>query len=171
MVRFFRTAFLSSFRSKFALHLASAWLTGLLFGAFFACSSDPSLFLVMRSAHKSAVSIVGLLSSMLLPLLLTALAVYISMIYFLIPIAFSKACLYAYISVVAFSCRSTGGWLYWLLLLFGDVCSAPIYLKLWMQIPTTQRKGPLFLSSVAGVLIIGFLDFQYISPFLATILT
>ena len=171
MVRFFRTAFLSSFRSKFALHLASAWLTGLLFGAFFACSSDPSLFLMMRSAHKSAVSIVGLMGIMLLPLLLTALAVYISKIYFLIPIAFSKACLYAYISVVAFSCRSTGGWLYWLLLLFGDVCSAPIYLKLWMQIPTTQRKGPLFLSSVAGVLIIGFLDFQYISPFLATILT
>ena len=171
MVRFFRTAFLSSFRSKFALHLASAWLTGLLFGAFFACSSDPSLFLVMRSAHKSAVSIVGLLSSMLLPLLLTALAVYISKIYFLIPIAFSKACLYAYISVAAFGCRSTGGWLYWLLLLFGDICSAPVYLRLWMQIPTTLSKGPLFLSSLAGVLIIGFLDFQYISPFLAAILT
>ena len=171
MVRFFRTAFLSSFRSKFALHLASAWLIGLLFGAFFACSSDPSLFLMMRSAHKSAVSIVGLLGVMLLPLLLTALAVYISKIYFLIPIVFGKAFLFAYISVAALGCRNTGGWLYWLLLLFGDICSAPIYLKLWMQIPTTQRKGPLFLSSVAGVLIIGFLDFQYISPFLATILT
>ena len=171
MVRFFRTDFLSSFRSKFALHLASAWLIGLLFGAFFACSSDPSLFLMMRSAHKSAVSIVGLLGVMLLPLLLTALAVYISKLHFLIPIASGKAFLFAYISVAALGCRNTGGWLYWLLLLFGDICSAPIYLKLWMQIPTTQRKGPLFLSSVAGVLIIGFLDFQYISPFLATILT
>ena len=171
MVRFFHTAFLSSFRSKFALHLASAWLSGLLFGAFIACSSEPSLFLMMRSTPHCTVSIVGLLGVMLLPLLLTALAVYISKICFLIPIALWKAFLFAYISVAAFSCRSTGGWLYWLLLLFGDICSAPIYLKLWMQIPTTQRKGPLFLSSVAGVLIIGFLDFQYISPFLAAILT
>ena len=171
MVRFFRTDFLSSFRSKFALHLASAWLIGLLFGAFFACSSDPSLFLMMRSAHKSAVSIVGLLGVMLLPLLLTALAVYISKIYFLIPIVFGKAFLFAYISVAAFCCRNTGGWLYWLLLLFGDICSAPIYLRLWMQIPTAPRKGLMFFSSSVAVLIIGFLDFQYISPLLATILT
>lgn len=171
MVRFFRTDFLSSLRSKFALHLASAWLTGFLFGAFIACSSDPSLFLMMRSASNSAVSIVGLLGAMLLPLLLTALAVYISKISFLIPIAFSKAFLFAFLSVAAFGCRSAGGWLYWLLLMFGDICSAPVYLKLWMQIPETRQRGTLFLSSLIAVLIIGFLDFQYISPFLATILT
>lgn len=171
MVRFFRTDFLASFRNKFALHLALAWLTGLLFGAYVACSSDSSLFLLMRSAPQCSVSISSLLSAMLLPLLLTALAVYISKIQYLIPIAFGKAFLFAYISVAAFGCRSTGGWLYWLLLLFGDIFSAPVLLRLWMQIPVAKHKGALFLSSCATVLTIGFLDFQYISPFLARILT
>ena len=171
MVRFFRSDFLASFRSKFVLHLASAWLTGLLSGAYIACSSNPSVFLLMRSAPRSAVSIVGLLAVMLLPLLLTALAVYISRIFFLIPVAFVKAFLFSYLSVAVYCSRSTGGWLLWFLFLFSDIFSAPVFLRLWMRISGAERKGTLFLGSAVAVLMIGFLDFQYISPFLAKILT
>ena len=170
MVRFFRTDFLASFRSKFLLHLALAWLTGLLFGVYIACSSNHSIYLVMRSAPESAVSIVGLLAAMLLPLLLTALAVYISKIQFVIPVAFCKAFLFAYLSVAALCCRIAGGWLLWLLLLFGDILSAPVYLRLWMRIPDNKPKFALFASSLAAIVVIGFLDFHYISPFLAKIL-
>ena len=159
------------FCSNFSRNLAFTWLTGLSFGAYIACSTDPSLLSQMHSISIGTVSIIGLAIVLLLPLLLTALAVFISKIQLLIPIAFAKAFFFAYLSAAILYSGRLGNWIIWLLLLFSDICAMPILLWLWMQLPQVKRPSWILTGSTIAIICIGFLDLQFISPFLANILS
>ena len=172
MVRFFRRV--SSVRSRrvFTIILAFAFLLGLLFGAITALYAGPSALSMMRTAVYGRVSIVGLLSVTLLPLLLSAFAVYISQ-YWLIPvIAFIDAFTFGYHSILLFRLYPGSGWLIQCLLMFAGALSLPVLWYVWLHTASSRRSQLLRCFTAGALAITGIvsIDFYFVAPFLADLL-
>ena len=135
-------------------------------------SASDALYPTMRAAVYSRVSISGLLSAMLLPLLFSAFAVYISNTWLLIPIAFSKAFAFAFLGIGILVSFGSAGWLVRLLLMFGDIVMLPVLWWYWQK-ALTARQNPLphCAAAAAFALLIGGLDYCVISPFLANLIS
>ena len=73
MVRFFPVFFYANSREVCVAHLAFAWVLGLIIGSLTAVSADRSFLSLMHLAPSGQMSIVGLLVSILLPLLFSAI--------------------------------------------------------------------------------------------------
>lgn len=152
--------------------LACAWLLGLVSGAVLSIFAGDPLFSMMRAAASSCVSIPGLLSATLLPLLFSAFAVYISKPWLLIPIAFGKAFLFSYLSVGVMIAFGSAGWLIWWLLMFSDSCSLPLLWWFWLK-AVSQPRGSLIRRTgfaLAAAAVIGSVDYCIVSPFLADLI-
>lgn len=153
--------------------LACAWIFGLISGIFFSFSAGDSFFSLMRSAADGRVSICGLLSTILLPLLLSAFAVFISKPRLFIPIAFVKALAFAYCGIGVWLAFGSAGWLFRCFLMFSDICMLPVLWWFWIRNLGTDTRKPFrtFLTVLAAALFIGFLDFNVISPFWASLIS
>lgn len=169
MVSFFRPHFLVCERRQLTWSLAFFWCVGLLAGAAVAASTDISRFNTMRTAVFSCVSISGLVVCLLLPLLFSALAVYISQIRLLVPIAFCKAFLFSFLSTAMWRLYPTSGWMLRQLLLFSDCLAAPVLLWLWIRLSLAPNRfaGRNIMAACVLMAVIGCLDLHFISPFLA----
>ena len=154
-----------------AVGLVLLFLFGLLLGVWLSGSASDSLFSPMRAVVSSRVSIIGLLSSLLLPLLFSAFAVYIGRPVLLIPIAFWKAFSFSYLSWGLLQAWNSAGWLIASLLLFSSACSLPVLCWYWLgQIHRPEfRLLPLCIAAGALILI-GILNYCLILPFLAVII-
>jgi hypothetical protein len=171
MVRFFPVFNSAKARKRFVVLLAFGWFAGILSGVIVAISADHSFYSLMRMIPVCPVSIVGLLLSAFLPLLFTAVAVYISYVWLLIPVVFLKAlCLSLLSSDVCIS-YGTGGWLAALLLFGSNFLISGILLLLWFRIITGTRVVIRQLaSSLLIFLLVGFLDYFHVSPFILNLL-
>lgn len=173
MVSFFRTDFARLPRRFLAVVLAFAWCAGLLLGAFTAGFADDSFFSTMRAALDCRVSISGLMAVTLLPLLFSAFAVFISCNWLLIPIAFLKAFSFSYMGAGLMAAFGDSGWLLMLLWMFSDCFVVPLLLWLWISAcsatrETALRRTAALLPALIGI---GYLDLQFVSPFLVNLLS
>ena len=155
------------------LFLAFAWIFGLVAGTVFSLSANGAFLAMMRSAVFSRASIVSLLSTLALPVLFSAFAVYISQPLLLIPAAFCKAFLFSSLSSGLLAAFGSAGWLICLLFMFSDILTLPLLWSFWLKSLSCSRRSairsavPVLITTV----IIGCAEYRFISPFLATILS
>lgn len=156
-----------------SIYLACSFLTGLISGACIAAAASSSLFPTMRAATPGCVSISGLLLATLLPLLFSAFAVYIRQKWLLIPIAFSKAFLFAFLGVAFMSAFGSAGWLVRWLLMFSDILTLPLLCFFWLRAFSQERSQSLCFAVAVGVIavFIGSLDYTVVSPFAAMLIS
>lgn len=161
------------FRKDSVAFLAFPWITGLIAGAITSIFAGDSFLPLMRGALYSPVSIVSLLSAMLLPLLFSAFAVYISCQWLLIPVVVAKGFLYAFFCAGILFSFGSAGWLLRLLLIFSDTLMLPVFWMFWLRSLKSGKSGILMrvVPAVSAALLIGSIDHTLISPFLAEILS
>ena len=153
--------------------LALSWFLGLLMGAVVSAAASESLVPLMRAAAAGCVSIDRLLTAILLPFLLSALAVYLQEPWLLLLIAFGKAFLVSFLGFGLMAAYGSAGWLLRWLLMFGDCCSLPLLFWYWLRHISGLRKftiagtAPVLLVAVA----IGSFDYCIVSPFLTAVIS
>lgn len=148
--------------------LALTWICGLLLGAILSVSVDKLLLSTMRGAMISNMSITGPVTVVLLPLLLSAYAVYFSQPAMLVSVVFIKAFLFAYTGAGILMLYPVSGWLLRWLLMFSDMMTMPMLWLIWLS----NSKGG-FVSifrriaiCVVFAMLIGCVDLFQIAPFL-----
>lgn len=159
------------FKTNFVV-LGFAWTIGLILGGFLSLSVDTIVSSSMRAAATSSMSIIGFLSVLLLPLVLSAFVVCFSKNCFLVPIAFLKAILFSFVAVGVITSFGTAGWLVSCLLLFSDCLVLPLLWWFWLCSASAKRADVLrcgFLVCVC-ILLIGCFDYYTVAPFLASII-
>lgn len=153
--------------------LAVSVFLGHFLGVCFSLCASSSFLSMMRMAVSSPVSIVSLLSAILLPFLISAVAVYLDRPVLLLPVAFVKAFCFSWVGLGVLSYFGSAGWLIWFLLMFSDCCSLPVLYWYWRR---HIRENSSFDWSVSILVLsilvlIGAFDYCFISPFLANIIT
>ena len=172
MVRFFRPNFLQSSRKVNVTILALTLLSGYLSGGLCGGRADSLLFQLMRMGALSHVSIVSVLPVLLLPLLLSAFAVYIGFRQCVLLIAFIKAFLFAYLYCSVLVFFPSSGLLFALLFLCTDFLIMPVLCWFWLR--CINRDAAESVGTIPVMLLIMsivFFDYQVISPFLASLLS
>ena len=149
--------------------LAFLWVLGFLFGLDMAQCAGDSYFLLMRGAFVGAVSIVNLLIVSLLPFLLSAIAVYIHSYPLLAVLCFIKSFSFAFVSSGVLFAGDRGGWLIRILFMFSDLFSMVLLWICWIVCAKKQVSGGFCAILLCGFITvcIVFLDYVYVSPFLA----
>lgn len=150
--------------------LAFVWISGLICGVMYA-AYDATIISLMRMVCFNCVSIVGLATILILPLLISAVAVYFSkpaVIYLLSAFkAFSSGyCIYGTLAVYG-----SAGWLIRLLLLFSDTCITVVLMWFWIRHISGSKRALTADTAVCTVLagLIGIIDYTVVSPFLVTL--
>ena len=133
MARFLHHDFSCTRCKQSMLLLSSLWIMGLLSGIWVFAASDPSVISLMRSAVYSPVSIVGLTLTFLLPFLFSAFAVFNHTPIWIFPISAYKAFSFSIVSIGLVDSMGSAGWLYWILLLTGDILSMPVLYLYWLR--------------------------------------
>ena len=152
--------------------LASFMLTGFLLGAWFSRSAGEDFSRAMGLLARSGVSLAGVLASMTLPLLVSALAVYVGRPLLMIPVALCKAFSFSAIACGLASAWGSAGWLVSGLAMFSSVCAMPVLCWYWLRQLDCREFRPVPFAAALGVLILlGILDDCLILPFLAAIIT
>ncbi len=148
--------------------LALIWFLGLFFGAIAVSSADAIFSLTMHSALYGSLSIFGLLAALLLPLLLTAFAVYVSKPILILFFAFFKAFLFAFTAAGLSACFTTAAWLVRCLLMFSDILILPVLWLVWLRSFEYKPVASLRCSAIAAMMtcMIGCFDFAVVAPFL-----
>lgn len=154
------------------LFLLLVYMCGLFGGAHVASTSLRTLTPVLFSVSNSGASAIGLVCVLLIPLLLSVLAVYFSIPAAILPICFFKAFAFGYCSCGILLSFRSAGWLVRLLLLFSDSLMLMPLLWLWLchikgsRIRLKRNTMVCLLTALA----IGAVDYMYISPLLALLL-
>lgn len=166
MARFLYHFFSSLRRKVSTIILALFWIFGLVLGCCFHLSCGSSTVSMMCGALDGTVSIVSLLSVILFPFLLSALAVFFFKPSLLPIIAFCKAFSLAFVAAGLLSAYGSAGWLAQLLLMFSDICTTPLLWLFWVRSQgsagtPSAHETCLWLSLVC---LICCLDFYFVSP-------
>ena len=152
--------------------LAIFWITGLLLGTLTSLLADDLLFSTMRMALCGGMSILGLLVALLLPLLITAFAVYISQPLLFLPLSFLKAFLFSFVGAGLLTAFGSSAWLLRILLMFADSLTLPLLWWVWLRVLSDEYSSPMRSTLVAAafVALIGCFDYVYVAPFLALLI-
>ena len=171
MVRFFHHRFFASSRKRVVIFLAFAWCAGLILGCVLALLSTPFSVSMMRTIRSTRVSIVGLLAILYLPLFISAFAVYISQIWLLIPICFTKAFSFSFVALGVSLAYPAGSWLLRFFLLFSDCLAIPCLYWSWYRGCENGRRKALQADALVSIplFLIGIADYYCISPFLSNL--
>ena len=154
-------------RKGTTIFLAFSFFLGLLFGVFIFCRTEFLSLYLMRSSFFPAVSIVGSLSCILLPFLLSAFAVSFHLPWLICLICFTEALLYTYSSLFFILYYQPLGFTVRYLLLFVNFLSLPcMYLYWYIHLSKDRYESSwgTFFFLLAGFLI-GFVDFYIAAPF------
>ena len=145
------------------------WSAGLFFGTSIFRFSGSVSSSVMHGLLEDSVSIVSLFSVSFLPFLFSAFAVSIGLPWLLFPICFAKALCFSYVSAAIMTGFHCAGWLVRLLFMFNDLLSVPmLFLYGLRNIVHTGRIHLWELLMVfSALLLIGSIDYCFVSPFLA----
>ena len=150
--------------------LPVVWCLGLFLGIAFSCCSD-TFSSLMRVALWSDVSIVGLATVILLPYLLTAVAVFISQPILILSVAFCKAFLFAACGSAIALAFGYSGWLIRMLLQFSDCTGIPVLYLLWNRCLNRDRMQLIgaFTAALALLFVLGSIDHWVIAPFVSMV--
>ncbi len=153
-------------------YLAFSWVSGLAGGCLAYLLGGESLHALMRGVLYAPVSIVGILCVSLLPFLLSAYAVFLSNLSFLLPICFLKAWLFSQISLGIYQAFSSAGWLMRILLLFSSWTSLPILYWFWLRYLSPEHRASTLeaLLACSLLLLVGSIHIRVISPFLVCLI-
>lgn len=152
--------------------LSLLWISGLLLGILMSCFADSVLSPTMLSAPDGSLSIFCFLSALLLPLIISVLSVYLSQPCIIFPVVFTKAFLFSFVGFGFLNSFVTSGWLMRCLMMFSDSLALPILWCVWLQAFSNDRRALMQFSALAAalILLIGFFDYAFIVPFLATLI-
>ena len=149
--------------------LASSWTLGLCFGlcSMVAGSCNAAFYdaVVLKPAFLSTLSV------LLLPIVLSMLAVFTGQRWLLFPLAFLKAFAFAYVGWNVVVTFGSAGWLIRLMLMFSDCVTVPLLLWFWNRALTSEFDAivPAAGSLVLTVFGIGMIDYGIIAPFLVNL--
>lgn len=159
-------------RKGMPLILAVCWITGVVFGAFCYSSSPPEVASLMHRAVFCSASIVGLLNAALIPFLLSALFMALSMPIVLFGLCFVKAFLFSFVSMGILACSGSGGWLLRCLFLFSDCAALPVLFGYWFWFVSAPGKSCRFVTTCVVLLVlvlVTILDCRVIAPIVCVI--
>jgi hypothetical protein len=168
MARFLHSIHSFTFRKKSHCFLALSWTFGLGFGGLVFRYVGSHLAPWMPLAASCQPSIPGLLFSTLIPFLLSAFAVYLSVPKLLFGICFCKAFLLGYVCCGVFAAFGSAGWLVRWLFLFTDLWGAALlYHYCGRHISGVRTFSPGVLT-VYGclLLVVALTDYGCIVPLL-----
>ncbi len=153
------------------LFLGLLWTAGLPAGYLMAKQLSETTFSVMRMAVMTPVSIVGLITVIFLPLLLSVAALSFSKPLLFIPFAFLKSFLYSFtVSAVMFA-FDDAGWLVARLLLFSESLMSVVLLWFWFRNLhrnyNTFSKDVMISTFIAAIVFV--IDLCAVSPFLTSL--
>lgn len=146
------------------------WLLGLGTGiCFLNATSFASL---MCSVFLNRISIVGLLSSLVIPILFSYILTRCCNLYFILPIVFLKAFTFMCCFGSVIFAFNNAGWLITGMLLFSDFFLVISLLFVWVRFALGKRYPPvgLIVLHIAILLTIGCFDYFAVSPFAMTLL-
>ena len=172
MVRFFPYGFLNSSRRVAAVILALTILLGVFVGSICSASADSILLSLMRTGARSRLSIVSSLPVLLLPLICSAIAVFLGHRWLLILIIFLKSFLIGYLCCYIISMLTYSGPLFAVFFLFSDLFSMPVLCWFWFRSISARElafRAVVFTALVISGIVI--FDCQFVSPFLASLLS
>lgn len=164
---------LSNHRCKgHVILLAFLWISGLLCGMFFISAAGDLFSSLMYAAAFCRVSIVGLAAVLLFPLIVSAVAVYMAVPAFVLPICFLKAFCYGCVLFVSSAAFGNAGWLMRILLLFSDSCMMVPLHWFWCRHLSGRRDSLKRDLTVCVVLaaFIGSVDYFLVSPYLVELM-
>lgn len=172
MGRFLRPYLSFSAYGNFRLVLSLFWISGLLLGMTFSVFAGFSSELAL-TALEGSLSVFSFFFSILLPVLLTFLAVYVSKPYLLYALIFSKAFIFAFVCTGLLSVFGSAAWLIHSLFMFSDLVVLPFLWWIWLQSFAQERGCVLRLCAAAAVVVflIGLFDYAFIAPFLADLIS
>jgi len=152
-------------RAFSVLTLLFTWISGILFGYFF---YEPSFSSLMRSAVSEPVSIVGLFSCVILPLLCSCFFLVMKQPVLILIVCFVKAVSFGFSCGMLAQLFTSAAWLVRFLFLFSDSCFSIILLFLWLRRisdPHIHGLRDFFYCALIGIGI-AFIDGFIISPYL-----
>lgn len=155
-------------KNHFLITFSLFWIAGILlgFGLFFICR--PFLFLQMRSAILQPVSIVGLCSSIFLPLFCTVVSILLNRPILALAVCFIKAASFSFSISWISAIYGAASWLVYMLFMFSDICFLLILFIYWFRFPYSfnAKFKRFFCSAVLFGSLIALGDYFIISPFL-----
>lgn len=168
MARFLHYIYSADFRRFRRPALAFSWLLGLLCGVWLFRTQGSSLRAFFPDAASGSVTLFSLLLSGVVPLLMSAVAVYCASDVLIFGICFLKAMLYAYLGCGVLAAFAQAGWLVRGLLLFTDTLGCAVLYWFWDRIIRDPQAGKLqaVLCCAAVLLVIASADLQYFAPLL-----
>ena len=159
------------FHRKRPFLLTVFFLLGHLLGVLISGHASEFLFSAMRTVVSSRVSIISLLSTLVLPFLFSAIAVYLAQPMLLFPIAFWKAFMFSYMGSGLITAWGSAGWLMAPLVMGGSFCSLSVLYWYWTRHICGERfRWGTFSLALAALAVIGIIDLFVIEPFLARII-
>lgn len=168
MARFFHSICTYAIGKYDKFILALSWATGFWAGCLIFRYVGSNLATQMPLAVNCQLSIFGLLTSVLLPFLFSAFAVYIRVPKLLCVVSFLKAFLFAYVSSAVNTAFGGAGWLVRGLFLFTDICGTVLLYHYWHRHITGVRtfsRGTFFIYQTVLFLVV-WLDARFVSPLL-----
>ena len=161
----------NSYNYSLLLSLFGLWICGTFLGC---CCGANTATIIPPLVHSLVVrraSFVGMLISVFLPLLLTILFSYFSLLIFLLILSFVKAFVFSFTTCCIFYTFGSSSWLLQILLLSSD--SIAVILLFWLWIDVLMRRKTTLSILFTFFAIIGVVcavDYFAISPFLISLL-
>lgn len=159
----------SQSRKYSTMILAFSWTLGLLFGI---CSIVAGSFgPAFQQATDLLPSCFSIISVLLLPIMISLLAVFADLRWIIFPLAFLKALAFAYVGWSVVITFGSAGWLIRLLFMFSDCASVPLLWWFWNKALTMEFDAliPASVATVMTVLGIGIVDYGVVAPFLVSL--
>ena len=153
---------------RYRISLCIFWLLGISVGCWISQVLKPSFFLLMRSVVCQPVSIVGLFTSIFLPLILSYLSFLCKKPVIILIVCFLKAVAFSFSGVLLSQFFGSASWLLRFLFLFSDNCFMIVLFYLWYQFCGSLEYlgySNLIMYSVLG-LCVAATDYFVISPLL-----
>lgn len=168
----FKLHFIHSFVGSGEFLLSSSCLLGLLSGTFLGVFFSDNYGFLMRMATMCRVSIVGLGTALLLPLLLSFVCIHCGRPKLLYGICFFKSLMLGLCAMGCFCAFGSGGWIVRLFMQFSDLITFPILC--WFMLRCISNSGKTvrrdYIVCNGVFLLAGILDFFYISPYLVMLI-
>ena len=170
---FFGCLYFDSARRQRLRILAFVWICGLLLGLTLGLFAANSMIPLTRQVVSVPVSTGWLLLSAVMPVAVSAFAVYRSDIRLLIPVVFLEACGLAFVGTLVLISFGSAGWLVRLLLTFTGSAVLPVLWVLWLRGFSGDGEISLvpFVPAFSAAFLIGCIDCAMVSPFLTHILS
>lgn len=152
------------------IYLTAVWVIGLLVGMFFAFTVRTLVSSLIHTIVCCRASITGLISVLILPLVISAMAISVPL--FLYPICFFKAFSYGFCLYSVTFVFGDAGWLFATLLLFSDSVMIVLLNWLWCRhiVVNKNTSGQDFARCTIAATLIALMDYFLISPYLIDLL-